>query len=477
MAEIRVFQSHIEVYPYTKGSHPEIEKLVSKYDPIRHRRIPVCMYIMNDILYLPRGINVALLENAFQTNAEVLHSVDNYYRIKSGRGLFKPKSNIQEDAIQFLCGDDKYAYTSRYGQLGLNLDTGDGKTYAAIYAVLKMKLRTIIITHQERLKQQWIKTLETMTTFPIDNLCNIEGTEIIDGILKNKINSYEIYCVNHQTLSAYAREHGWNRIREFFQKINVGIKIIDESHKFFENTFLIDCFSNCYKTFYLTATFSRSDPTEVNVYKRSFSSLTRFGEETINYKEKRKHINFIVMHFHTHPIYGIPNVRTRYGFSSYKYIDYELNDEENTLMRLLYTILDKTKDIEGKTLIISPKMESVDTIADKVEEYLGEPVGRVYSRHSQKQNQEALSRNIISSTIKSVGEGVDIKGLRILINLEPIGSAALADQVRGRLREYAPDKDTYYFYPVDTTLEETRGMLKRILPVMKRKCKKIYMVR
>jgi superfamily II DNA or RNA helicase len=142
-------------------------------------------------------------------------------------------------------------------------------------------------------------------------------------------------------------------------------------------------------------------------------------------------------------------------------------------MKLVYSILDKTRKLEGKTLIISPKIETVDIVANKVQEYIGEEVGRVYSKNTTEQNKEALSKNIISSTIKSVGEGVDIKGLRILINLEPVASKALADQVRGRLREYSKEDDTYFFYPVDTTLPEVFNMLKRILPVMKRKCKEI----
>jgi len=56
-----------------------------------------------------------------------------------------------------------------------------------------------------------------------------------------------------------------------------------------------------------------------------------------------------------------------------------------------------------------------------------------------------------------------LKGLRILINLEPIGSKIVANQVQGRLREYSPTDDTLYFYPVDTTLEQPLTLLKRIL--------------
>ena len=476
MSEVRIFHSHIEVYPYEKGECPTIEKMLSKYIKMNNgygKYEPMAYYIENNILYLPRGINISLLEKHFHTTPVPVSKYDDYVKIKKGVPSYPPKSTIQENAIDFLCGTNDYAYTSRYSQLGLNLDTGDGKTYATVSALLKMKIKAIIFTHQEKLKLQWIKTFEDMTTFPIENLCNISGTEVIDEIMDGKINA-EIYCVNHQTIAAYAREHGWASIRKFFQKIKVGIKVYDEAHKFFENIFMIDIFSNVYKTFYLTATFGRSDSKEISIYKKAFSSLARFGEETLNSEEKRKHIIFVVVYYKSRPQYGIlPIVRNQYGFSSYKYIDYALHEESNSMMKVVYLILDKIKKLEGKTLILSPKTESVDYIADKVSEYTGEEVGIIHSKVSKQKSENAKEKKIISSTIKSVGEGTDIKGLRCLIDLEPVSSKLLADQVRGRLREYSDTDDTFLFYPVDTTVNESYECLRRILPVMKKKCKEI----
>ena len=477
MSEVRVFHSHIEVYPYEIGDCPTIEKMMSKYVRMNDnygKYEPMAYYIENNILYLPRGMNTSLLEKHFHTSPVVVSKCDDYNKFKKGEPLYPPKSKIQENSIDFLCGDNEYSYTKRYSQLGLNLDTGDGKTYGTVCALLKMKIKAIIFTHQEKLKNQWLNTFETMTTFPMDKICNISGTEVVDEIMRGEV-SAEIYCVNHQTIAAYAREHGWTSVRKFFQKIKVGVKVFDEAHKFFENIFMIDSFSNVYKSFYLTATFGRSDAKEISIYKRSFSSLVRFGEETINSDEKRKHIKFIVVYYKSKPAYGIlPKVRNQYGFSSYKYIDYALTEESNSMMKVLYIILDKIKQLEGKTLILSPKTESVDKIAEKVEEYTGEEVGIIHSKTTSAKIEDAkVNKKIISSTIKSVGEGVDIKGLRCLIDLEPVSSKILADQVRGRLREYSPDDDTFLFYPVDTTVNESYECLRRILPVMKKKCKEI----
>lgn len=476
MATIRIFHTHIEVYPYEKGEQPRLEKIFSTYDPITHAVLPIGYYILNDILYLPRGASTMMLAEMFQTSPEVVTKCDPYTKIKKGVPKFGPKSTMQKDAIDFLCSQDKFAYTSRYSQYGLNLQTGDGKTYAMVCAILKYKIKAIIVTHQDKIKKQWIKTFDEMTTFPTENLVNISGTNVIESIMKGKI-SGEIYLVNHQTLEAYAREKGWSAIRELFKKIKVGIKVVDEAHRFFEDTLMLDNFSNCFKSFYLTATYGRSDSSNA-LYKRAFSSLIRFGEETINYEEKRKHTNFIVYYFKTKPHRSwYPDVKSRYGFSSYKYIDYELKQTNDEFMYMLFHLLDSTKNLEGKTLIFSPKIDSVEYIANRVSEYTGKEVGIIHSNRSAELNQEALQKDIISTTIKSAGEGLDIKGLRILICLEPIGSSNLADQVRGRLREYSPDKDTYMFYPVDVTIPETTMLLKRILPTMKKKCKEIMVVR
>lgn len=333
-----------------------------------------------------------------------------------------------------------------------------------------------------------------MTTFDNSRLCNISGTMIIDLILGNEeskeykkatkqdkngeyYDGADIYFVNHQTLNAYARIHGWKTIGELFKRIRVGIKVIDESHKFFENTFMIDCFTNTEKTFYLTATFGRSDDKELRIYNTAFSSVVRYGEETVFLDEKRKHINFVIVYFRSIPKNGTPIVRNSYGFSSYRYIDYELHESNGALERVLKEILKKTEHLEGKTLVISPKTDSVDYFAEYIRDLTDKEVGTVYSKNGEELNKINLKKDIISSTVKSVGEGTDIKGLRVLINLEPIGSKSLADQVRGRLREYDSEKDTFLFYPVDITLKEPYNFLKRILPIMKKKCKKIITLR
>lgn len=477
MPEIRVFNTHIEVFPYKKGDAKNIEKLLSKYDNVSHKYIPIGFYIEDSILYLPRGINLTLLKDTFNAIPTMVNIYDNFERISGGNMKFPPRDRIQEESIDFLTSTGNFVNGNRYNQFGLNLDTGDGKTYCMTNAMLQLKMKGIIITHKQILKEQWMKTILEMSDVSEDRICDISGSEVMEAIMEGKIVA-DYYYVNHQTLNNYARIHGWRMLHEFFNKIKVGIKIVDEAHKFFENSLMIDFFTNTYKSFYLTATFTRSDPKEVKIFKTAFSSLYRFGEETFDYEEKRKHIVFIVVYFRSHPV-NEENLRlnTGYGFSSYKYIDYELNEDYNTLIKVIRRVVKQTENLNGKTLIISPKTESVDTIADKLRDYTDKTVGTVHSKNSSEVNEEGRNSDIISSTIKSIGEGDDIKGLRVLINIDPIGSKALADQLRGRLREYSKEDDTFFFHLVDTSVPESYAFLKRILPVMSRKCKEIIHMR
>ena len=475
---IRVYNTHIEIFPYHLGECTPLEERLSYYDAVYHRRVYLGLYIEDDVLYIPKGINIAMLQSFFGTLPHIDHdSIDYHSQLGDYHINFKPRNSIQTEAINFLLTKDRFDKYRVHSQFGLNLDTGDGKTYCMINAIVHMNQKALIIVHKSRLKAQWIDEFVTMSDIPRDRIIDITGNQTIRNIMDDKIEG-DIYVVNHQTIESYAKMNGWKAVKLFFQKIKIGIKVFDEAHKFFRDILMIDFFSNTYKTFYLTATFGRGDPKEYHIFKSSFSNLCRFGEETFNYDEKRKHINLLVVYYDSKPELGT-TVQNGYGFSNYKFIDYALKyDPHKTILKVLKRILEQTNHLKGKTLITSPKIESVDTIAEFVSDWFDKPVGVVYSRNTKEENDNIISeKEIISTTIKSIGEGDNVKGLRVLINLDPIGSKGLADQLRGRLREYSKEDDTFLFYPVDLGFKECGDLFKRILPTMKKKCKSITFLR
>ena len=468
---IRIYQTHIEVYPYSKGDSERLEKSLSIYNKAYYRWDAIAYYIANNTLYLPKGISLNLLQREFNSLPIPMPKTDEYANIKYGEILVEPKSSMQKDAIDFLTAEEGFSDYKGKSQFMLNLDTGDGKTVAAIAAILKYGYRAIIITHRDMIKEQWIETLKTKTTVKKRQILDVHSWNI-DNILNGKEKERDFYIVNHQTLKAYARNHGWESISELFKKIKVGIKVVDEAHWFFNSTLMIDYYTNTLLSFYLTATFGRAMIPENGIFKKAFYSAARFGEETFNYEDKRKHINLIITYFKSHPGDRIPSVRTKMGFSAYKYIDYELNEEYSSLEYVVKKIIKETSHLEGRTLIISPKIDSADYFANLISNFIGEKVGTVHSANSEETNIKNGSMKYISSTPGSLGAGVNLQGLRVLINLEPMGRISM-DQLRGRLREYSDDKETYLFYPVDTSLPDVMSMVKKAMPMFRAKCKKI----
>ena len=87
-----------------------------------------------------------------------------------------------------------------------------------------------------------------------------------------------------------------------------------------------------------------------------------------------------------------------------------------------------------------------------------------------------LDNKIIVSTIKSCGTGVDIRGLRFLINCEAYSSKVTADQVCGRLREYSPEDFSIYCELIDRGFLDCYRMYKNRDRIFKKKCNKIAIV-
>ena len=478
---IRVYHTHIEVYPYTLGDMPYIEKMYSKWDEATFKYIVVGYHIENDTLYLPKGTSLSRLSRLFKATPVMVSASDPAGVLSLPLQMTRePRDRIQKESIDFLVSDNEFKKGIYYTQYGLNLNTGDGKTYCMIAAIAALRTRAIVITHKTRIKDQWYNEFLTMTDISEDKIMRIEGSSDIRRIMSGDVDA-DIFIVNHQTLAYYARDNSWEHVRLFFKKLRVGIKIIDEAHKFFRNTLLIDFFSDVKRSYYLTATFTRNDPKEIKIYNTAFSQCYRFGEETIDYEERRKHIVFMPILYRSKPTFmQIKHViGGAYGFNSYRYIDYALKGDPNhTMMKVLKKIIHKIDDdnLEGRILITSPKIESINMIADALREETDRSIGCIYSKQSKEKNAESFEKDIISTTINGIGEGDNVKGLRVIINVDPIGSKGLADQLRGRLREYSPTEDTYMFYLIDMGIQYTHDMYKRIEPVMRRKCKEIVRI-
>jgi superfamily II DNA or RNA helicase len=350
---------------------------------------------------------------------------------------------------------------------------GTGKTFCTAYASTALNTKVIIITPNDAIKSQWIATYKSMFDYKEQDVLNITGSGIITAIVNDRIKEADVYFVNHQTLQSYLSQTSYIEFHDFFKKIKVGIKVFDESHQYFLNVLTVDFFTDTERTWYLTATFDRSDKSESKCFQKAFSTVVSFNESEADIN-KAKHVMYHIVYFNSRITpYQLRKVIGWQGLTSVAYGKYAFFDDPNdSAYEVIKIILEKIKDVEGKILIFIPLIDAIDIIVKKIKmDFPDKSVMAYHSKVDRDEKESVSKRDIIVSTIKSTGTGKDIPGLRCVICAEPVASKVLIEQMIGRLRQYAEDKDTYYFDIVDNAIMALgwwlRGRLKKIVTLVK----------
>lgn len=472
MKTIKAHHSHYLVSDYEIGDAPFLEKSLSVKDEWFNYK-PKGFYYDEETkdLYVPRGVDPEFIRNQLRRDIDVIFQCDKY-ETTSFRLLVEPRDDYQRKGLSFLLGEGDYIYTKTRSQLALTLPTDSGKTYTAIASLYFLKMKAIIIVHQNRIKEQWKKSILTFTSLKEDDIGDITGTTVVNKIMKaDKINE-KIFLITHSEINAYAKKNGWNSITRLFLKLGVGVKIYDEAHLNFDNILKVDFFTNVKKTFYLTATFNRSEREENKLFNFCFSDIPKYGVEVK--KSKRKHVVYVSVLFDSKPTLddkahckGRKSSLDRNRYSDYLF-------SKDIIFDVILYAMHILRDNEGKIMILSSKISSVEQVYHFMKDaFPDKKVAMYHSKLSKEENEKINDADIISATPKAFGTGFDLKGLRSLIMLEPFSSTVNADQYSGRLREYGPDDNTFYVECVDKGFSSSEKMYKRRLKVFKQKCKKL----
>lgn len=474
---IHVKHTSIVIPDYEMGQNEKIERMLSVWNPTHFRLENVGFHYNEKTreLILPRGIDTDYLNKEFglpvQIEREHNPVQSAVYRLK-----VEPRSDIQRKSISYLLGMDTFAFTRKHSQLTLDLDTGDGKTYVTVAAASFIKEKSMIITHNDNIKEQWRQSFLKMTDINEAHILDISGSDVIRKLLKlRKPPTHKVFLINHQTIQSYAKKEGWDKLNDLFIFLGIGMKVFDEAHLRFTNLMMVDLHTNVKKTIYLTATFERSDFKEDRVYSLCFKNIPVYGRETRT--EKRKHIIYMPVFFDSRPNYDDrSHVRGRYGLDKNKYIDYLIGTD--IFYNVLLFMINYVDKGEGKLLALFTKNDAIATVQEFLQkEYKGDRTVAVYnSLVSDEDKQTALQSGLILSTPKSLGTGSDIPKLRYNIVTEPYSSTVSAEQYAGRLREYAEDKFTVHIELIDNGFPEVLAMYKKRLKVFKKKCAKIVQI-
>lgn len=466
MNKIVVYRTHIKIFDYEKGDCPRIEKLFSIYNQTYHKLFPKGQLYdaENKILMLPRGIDIGMLERVFQCEAVINCEIDPIGDIGEVKLKYKPRDEDQMKAIKFMLSMDEYKRNENSTMLSVNLNTGKGKTYCAITTAAYLSFRSIVITDSVGWLAQWKDAFTQFTDITSDEIFLISGAPSIAKLYKRDISKYKVFLVTHSTLQSVGSKQGWDKVSELFKYCQIGIKFYDEAHLNFDNMFQIDCYTNSFITYYLTATPGRSDHAENKIFELYFKNVPSIN---LFNQDNDPHTRYASIRFNSNPTpMEASRCKNAYGLNRPVYTDYLVRNQN--FHKLLWIIVNMAIKKPGKHLFYIGTNDAILYVRDWIHSNFPELIGQVgiyTSMVPPEIKRGELEKKIILSTTKSAGAAMDIRGLVETVNLaEPFKSKVLAQQTLGRTR----NSDTLYKDIVDNGFYYTKKFYDAKKPIFKK---------
>lgn len=451
MYTVEIRSSCIVLHNYHYGDNERLERMLSLWDKQRHKFYSVARYYdnINKDLYVCRGLDMWIILPSFAKDIVSYTRPDNFEQ--TGQILLntQPRDERQIEAIKFCVGAEQYHQNREATQIHLNIVTGGGKSFIAVFCFAFYSVKSIVITSSVSWLKQWKDKILEYTNLRVDEIYLISGAASIEKLFNGSIDRRRIkfYLATHSTLNMYGKNNGWDKLRKLFQDLKIGIKIYDEAHLYFDNICRIDFFTNVWKTYYLTATPSKSDFMQNKIYQRCFSTVPKINLfDEVN----DPHTSYLAILFNSRPtafdIQKCSNAN-QYGFSIIEYINYFSQTEiyyKLLQIVLVHCFADMNQD-ERVLIYIGKNDVIMNTYYWLRYHYYNISIG-IYTSLVKEDKQTQLESTIILTTSKSAGVLLDIPKLKkVVIFCEPFNSPVLAQQILGRTR----NKDTEMIELVD----------------------------
>ena len=467
MPKIIVKNSCICIDDYVLGSCPSLERNFMVYDPITHSSNVLGMYYSSkqNRLYIPKGLDIGVIKHYLHTRDATYEKPDPFLDTGRIRMKFKPRDEVQKEALQFMIGLGDYKDNLYQSQLSVNLNTGKGKTYCSIATISAMHIKSIVITGSNTLLSQWKSNIKEYTDLSENDIFFISGSNTMNLILSGKskhAKQAKIFLCTHGTIRSFCDTYGWNLLREIFKILGIGMKFIDEAHTNFSNMLMIDFFTNILKTYYVTATPARSNRGENKIYQLSIKNVP---EIDLFDENKDPHTDYIAIKYNSHPTsYDLNYCRNAYGLDRNRYVTYITKNPY--FYKALRVIMDMYLRCKGRGLFYIGTNDGVlkiyEWIATNYPQLLGQ-IGIYTSLVDREHKLMEKNKKLLLSTTKSAGLGEHIEGLKMTVVLaEPFKSEVITRQTLGRTR----DNDTIYVELVDLGFRQLRNFYYAKLPVL-----------
>lgn len=429
-----------------------INNELSKWNPAYFRREPLGFNYdaEKQELRIPRGYPLESLTSLFKYREVVTNKVESVHGDLNISLMNAPRSYTQESTLAFMLGVQPYEFTYKDSQLYVDLPTGEGKTFAGIASICYYSCKTMIVSPNiEKVTTQWCDSVLNFTNLKRNEVLHVKGAKMCADIIRGKYKDVKIFIIQRSTILAFVKKYDndWGMLTRLTEAMDVRMKIVDEAHMDFNTIVNIDCFTNVPKTYYMSASPSRSDKDEKRIYNKVFFNVPKHGGK-IKTKEQN-HIIPLILQFKSTPSYEwLKKIKTRYGTSQAKYGDYLLAEDGardeflDAYTFALYLLL-RFRRRGGKILVLGITIEFCEKLKEFTELVFPYLTTGLYVGSKKKEKNKELEADIVFSTHKSMGTGSEFKNHQLTINTLTYSSEILANQISGRIRKQDNRKAIY----------------------------------
>lgn len=351
----------------------------------------------------------------------------------------EPRSDLQRDCIKMMT-------SSEAPKLTVELKPGTGKTFIALYSASKLGLKPLIVAPTSLLKNQWI-----------DNIVEL-------GISKDEIATKiwdapdkKVCVVTISALEGAIRDD-WNGLMKTMDRAAFGIKVVDEAHLHLKGILKFDALCNIEHNWYLSATLGRSDPSEDRILNRALADAKRFIGNSSYEEYQHEYIQVYLQDIHYHPSTRLCEETFKYGTkglirSTYYRMLLKYKGGSPYINNII-TVIKRSRALcdYGKMIVIIPLLDTIKIVMNQMKRdpyFSRKTYAYVDGSLSMKERASAMEKEIILSTTMSMGTGVDVPDLAMLINFDGMKSSITLEQLVGRNRRRKDDKMCYYIDTCD----------------------------
>lgn len=438
---IIVRHGHVAITNFDNNVNQEFLDSLSVWDPIYFKQDVKGGYYLEELneYRLPKGFPLDELQEWFPKYK--IYPDNNHFKMETieAKLFLPPRDDIQKICLAHMLKLPPYTNLSMYTMQIIDMDTGDGKTYAAVATTVQTKGKSVIFLPISKLYPQWIKAFEDFSSIKSSDIITIKGRDKMEKLVAGEYNDKKVYLISPDTFINFIKLEGDIAGINALQQTNARNLFIDEAHKELDAVMKILALSNFKMTYLLTSSFGRANKFENRIYKKCFRFVPKTGKRLKHQVEKHIKILTFFYKYQLNPVEHKSAWRPRIGLNgkSYESVLFKGDGKKHLIpiFHNAFNYCNERREEGGKFLILSSTINGAENFK-KVLNYIAPnlTVGVYHSKVSKKEKETCFDNDVIVSTVDSLSTGADISGLQFCINIATYSNAIWADQMAGRLR-------------------------------------------